>query len=62
VLSPSAYRPNFSDYNKEEASLIINTKKVYVLEANMKYGKAGFKKAGIDYNRLMEAMIRNGEI
>ncbi|MBC2716449.1 MAG: RimK family alpha-L-glutamate ligase [Desulfobacteraceae bacterium] len=34
----------------------------YVLEANMKYGKAGFKKAGIDYNRLMEAMIRNGEI
>lgn len=34
----------------------------YVLEANMKYGKAGFKKAGIDYSRLMEAMIRNGEI
>jgi len=36
--------------------------KFYVLEANMKYGKAGFRKAGIDYNRLMEAMIRNGEI
>ncbi len=34
----------------------------YVLEANMKYGKAGFKKAGIDYNQLMEKMIRNGEI
>ena len=34
----------------------------YVLEANMKYGKAGFKKAGIDYSQLMEAMIRNGEI
>ncbi len=34
----------------------------YVLEANMKYGKAGFTKAGIDYNRMMEAMIRNGEI
>jgi len=34
----------------------------YVLEANMKYGKAGFKKAGIDYSRLMEAMICNGEI
>jgi hypothetical protein len=32
------------------------------LEAGMKYGRAGFKKAGIDYNRLMEAMIRNGEI
>ncbi|MCD6585301.1 MAG: RimK family alpha-L-glutamate ligase [Desulfobacteraceae bacterium] len=34
----------------------------YVLEANMKYGKAGFEKAGIDYSRLMEAMICNGEI
>jgi len=34
----------------------------YVLEANMKYGKEGFKKAGIDYTRLMEEMIRNGEI
>ena len=34
----------------------------YVLEANMKYGKAGFKKAGIDYPLLMEEMIRNGEI
>ncbi len=34
----------------------------YVLEANMKYGRAGFKKAGIDYSRLMEAMICNGEI
>ena len=34
----------------------------YVLEANMKYGKAGFKTAGIDYHRLMEDLIRNGEI
>ena len=36
--------------------------KFYVLEANMKYGKAGFKQAGLDYYELMEAMIRNGEI
>jgi len=34
----------------------------YVLEANMKYGKEGFRKAGIDYNKLMEEMIENGEI
>ncbi len=34
----------------------------YVLEANMKYGKAGFKQAGLDYYQMMEAMIRNGEI
>lgn len=34
----------------------------YVIEANMKYGKEGFKKAGIDYAKLMESMIENGEI
>jgi hypothetical protein len=33
-----------------------------VFEANMKYGKEGFRKAGIDYDRLMEEMIANGEI
>lgn len=34
----------------------------YVLEANMKYGREGFRKAGIDYSRLMEAMIERHEI
>lgn len=33
-----------------------------VLEANMKYGREGFRRAGIDYTRLMEEMIANGEI
>jgi ribosomal protein S6--L-glutamate ligase len=33
-----------------------------VLEANMKYGKEGFRKAGIDYVGLMEEMIENGTI
>jgi ribosomal protein S6--L-glutamate ligase len=34
----------------------------HVLEANMKYGKEGFRKAGIDYSRLMEGMIERHEI
>jgi ribosomal protein S6--L-glutamate ligase len=34
----------------------------YVIEANMKYGKEGFKAAGMDYFKLMEKMIENGEI
>ena len=34
----------------------------YVLEANMKYGKEGFRKAGIDYKSLMEDLIENGHI
>jgi len=37
-------------------------KNYYVLEANMKYGKEGFRKAGIDYKELMETMIDNEEI
>lgn len=36
--------------------------KLYVLEANMKYGKEGFRVAGIDYIKLMENMIENGQI
>jgi ribosomal protein S6--L-glutamate ligase len=34
----------------------------YVLEANMKYGRQGFREAGLDYDRLMESMIENEEI
>jgi len=36
--------------------------KYYVLEANMKYGKEGFRKAGIDYIKLMEDMIENEDL
>ncbi len=32
----------------------------YVLEGNMKYGKEGFRQAGIDYARMMEQMIEEG--
>ncbi|MBI5579881.1 MAG: RimK family alpha-L-glutamate ligase [Deltaproteobacteria bacterium] len=35
---------------------------LFVLEANMKYGREGFRQAGIDYVNLMETMIENGEI
>jgi len=34
----------------------------WVLEANMKYGKEGFRKAGIDYYKLMDDMIERGEL
>jgi len=33
-----------------------------VLEANMKYGKEGFRRAGIDYVKLMEDLIEDGAI
>jgi ribosomal protein S6--L-glutamate ligase len=34
----------------------------YVLEGNMKYGRMGFRKAGIDYTFLMEQLIADGHI
>lgn len=34
----------------------------YVLEGNMKYGKEGFRLAGIDFYDLMDTMIEKGEI
>jgi len=36
--------------------------KFYVLEANMKYGKEGFRAAGLDYESLMIDLISNGAI
>jgi ribosomal protein S6--L-glutamate ligase len=33
-----------------------------ILEANMKYGKEGFRTAGIDYLNLMERLIGDGKI
>lgn len=33
-----------------------------ILEANMKYGREGFRAAGIDYFEMMERMIDNGDI
>ena len=33
-----------------------------ILEANMKYGREGFRAAGIDYFKIMEQMIDDGQI
>ena len=33
-----------------------------LLEANMKYGREGFRAAGIDYFQMMERMIDDGQI
>jgi len=42
--------------------IVVHQNKLYILEANMKYGKEGFRTAGIDYIKLMEDMIENGRI
>lgn len=35
---------------------------LFVVEANMKYGRRGFREAGIDYERLMEELIETHAI
>ncbi|GAG04792.1 unnamed protein product, partial [marine sediment metagenome] len=42
--------------------ILMNDNILYVIEANMKYGKEGFRMAGIDYFNLMENMIEDGDI
>ncbi|MFW5930780.1 MAG: ATP-grasp domain-containing protein [Desulfosalsimonas sp.] len=49
-------------WNDVGIDICICRNRLYVIEANMKYGKAGFASAGIDYYRMMEDKIRNGEI
>ncbi len=49
-------------WNDVGMDICMHDKGFYVLEANMKYGKAGFVQAGKNYYQMMEAMIRNGEI
>ena len=42
--------------------ICVHQGRCLVLEANMKYGKEGFRRAGIDYFKMMEEMIDNGAI
>ncbi len=42
--------------------IILKENQYYVLEGNFKYGHEGFKAAKIDYIKLMEQKIENGEI
>jgi ribosomal protein S6--L-glutamate ligase len=49
-------------WNDVGMDIIEYENRFYVIEANMKYGKAGFAEAGIDYPRLMEEMMENGDV
>jgi len=42
--------------------IIYHKNQPFVIEGNMKYGKTGFRTAGIDYLKMMEKMLENGEI
>jgi len=49
-------------WNDVGLDLIAYQGKYFILEANMKYGREGLARAGIDYYALMEEMIASQEI
>jgi len=61
-LRLALYTSESCGWNDVGIDICCHDGKYYVLEGNMKYGKEGFRKAGIDYFKLMETLIENGEI
>jgi len=62
ALDLALYTAKKCRWNDVGIDIIQHDDKYYVLEANMKYGKEGFKKFGINYVALMERLIESGEI
>jgi ribosomal protein S6--L-glutamate ligase len=49
-------------WNDVGIDICQHRRRFLVIEANMKYGKEGFRRAGIDYDHLMEDLIEDGVI
>lgn len=49
-------------WNDVGLDIIRADNRFYVIEANMKYGREGFARAGIDYHEMMSKKIDNNEI
>ncbi|MBL7179313.1 MAG: RimK family alpha-L-glutamate ligase [Pseudomonadota bacterium] len=62
ILDLALYAARRCRWDDVGIDIIEHEGKLFILEANMKYGKEGFRVAGIDYNKLMEAMIEDGKI
>lgn len=62
ILDLALYTARRCRWDDVGIDIIEHDGRLFILEANMKYGKEGFRVAGIDYIKLMEAMIENGKI
>ena len=62
ILDLALYTAKACCWNDVGIDICEHNGKYYVLEANVKYGKEGFRTFGIDYYQLMEELINNGEI
>ena len=61
-LELALYTAKKCQWNDVGIDIIQHNDTYYVLEANMKYGKEGFRQFGIDYIELMEQLIEEGAI
>lgn len=62
ALSLALHTARLCRWNDVGIDICFHNGTYYVLEGNMKYGHEGFRKAGIDYQRLMSDLIERGEI
>lgn len=62
AVALARHTANFCGWNDVGIDVCVSRQNCYILEANMKYGREGFRQAGIDYAHLMETMIRDGKI
>jgi ribosomal protein S6--L-glutamate ligase len=62
ILDLALYTARRCRWDDVGIDIVEHDGRLFILEANMKYGKEGFRVAGIDYIKLMEAMIENGKI
>lgn len=56
------YTARICKWNDVGIDIIEHRGKYYILEGNFHYGREGFQLAGIDYIKLMETLIDNGDI
>jgi ribosomal protein S6--L-glutamate ligase len=62
VLTLALHTARACGWDDVGIDICVHQGRFLVLEANMKYGKEGFRRAGIDYFKMMEEMIDNGAI
>jgi ribosomal protein S6--L-glutamate ligase len=62
ALALALYTARACGWDDVGIDICVHQGRFLVLEANMKYGKEGFRRAGIDYFKMMEEMIDNGAI
>jgi ribosomal protein S6--L-glutamate ligase len=62
AIDLARYTARHCKWNDVGIDLCVCHGQFYVIEANMKYGREGFRRANIDYTKLMEILISDGEI